>query len=246
MTMEIKAGQRIAGLTAKALRDFLRKFHTGFSQDWMVKDLEVSVWKATRIIRALLRDEYIEPEPDRPTTIRSLCWYRPTMRGQELIRASAARRVTRKTAQMALDAFMQRVHQVNRDPRYLCTITKVAAFGSFLTEVDRLGDVGVAVEVDYRIPKGKNLWRIFQKHALESGRNFPTLEAEQAWPRREVMLVLKARKRTLRLQSWYSFTQMEKAADFRYEVLLGDKAAISRDLEEAERERKDSESRPKQ
>ena len=50
-------------------------------------------------------------------------------------------------------------------------------------------------------------------------------------------VVLKARKRTLRIESWYSFTQMEKTPDFSYEVLLGDKEAVRRDLEEAERER---------
>jgi hypothetical protein len=82
-----------------------------------------------------------------------------------------------------------------------------------------------------------------QKYACDSGRHFATLEAEQAWPVREVTLVLKARRRTLRIQSWYSFTRMEKVPDFTYEVLLGDKNALRCDLEEPEQERNEGSAR---
>lgn len=215
MTIQINRGQQVAGLDAKVLRDFLRKFHTGFNQEWMIKDLKVSAWKAGRIIGALLREQYIEPEESWQKRVRAKRWYHATIKGKELMRASAANRVTRKTAQMSLDAFMRRVNEVNRDPRYLCYITKVVVFGSFLKNVDRLGDVDVAVDMDYRIPRDKNLWKAVQKYRL----------------------VLKARKRTIRIESWYSFTQMEKTPDFRYEVLLGDKRAIRHELEEADRER---------
>lgn len=239
MTMQIKGGLLIAGFDAKALRDFLRKCHTGFYQDRMIRDLKVSAWKAARIIGALLREQYIEPEERWRKTVRAMQWYRATKKGKELMRASAAMPVTRKTAQMSLDAFMRRVNEVNRDPRYLCFITKVVVFGSFLKNVDRLGDVDVAVDMDYRIPRDKNLWKAVQKYAEDSGRNFQTFEAEHAWPMREIKLLLKARKRTIRIESWYSFTQMEKTPDFRYEVLLGDDKAIRSELEEAERERKE-------
>ena len=57
---------------------------------------------------------------------------------------------------------------------------------------------------------------------------------------REVKLALKARKRTVRIESWYSFTRMEKISDFRYEVLLGDEKAIRSELEEAERESREA------
>jgi len=238
MTIQINRGQSIAGMDAKALRDFLRKFYTGFDKDSMIRDLKLTARRAARVIRALLQEQYIEF--DRTSTVRAESWYYVTKKGKELMRASAARRVTRGTARLALRAFMERVHEVNRDSRYLCKVTKVAVFGSFLKDVDRLGDVDVAVETDYRIPRNENLWKVVQEYARDSGRQFSTFLAEQAWPMREVKLALKARKRTLRIESWYSFTQMEKTSDFRYKVLLGGDKAIRRELEEAERERKEN------
>jgi hypothetical protein len=137
MTIQIKPGQPIAGLDAKVLRDFLRKFSTGFNQDWIIKDLKVSAWKAARIICALLREQYIRPEQSSQEKVRTMRWYHVTRKGKELMRASAARRVTRKTAQLALDAFMRRVQEINRNPGFLCSITKVVVFGSFLKDADR-------------------------------------------------------------------------------------------------------------
>ena len=235
--MQIRGGQVIAGLNAKVLRDFLRKCHTGFSQDRIIKDLKVSTRQAARIISTLLREGYIEAAHTGSQTICARRWYCATTKGKELMRASAASRVSRKTAQMTLDAFMRRVNEVNRDPRYLCFITQVVVFGSFLKNVDKLGDVDVAVDIHYRIPRDENLWKAVRKYAEDSGCSFPTFEAEQSWPIREIKLLLKARKRTIRIESWYSFTEMEKTPDFKYEVLLGDKSAIRNELEKAERER---------
>ena len=239
MTMQIKPGQLIAGLDAKVLRDFLRKCDTGFDQDWIIKDLKLTSSQALPIINALLREQYIEPDSRWQERFGTMPRYCPTRKGRELMRASAAARISRKTAQTALDGFMQRVHEVNRNPRYLCSITKVAVFGSFLKDLDRLGDVDVAVETGYRIPDDDNSWRVIQQYARNSGRNFPTVVAEQYWPIHEIMLVLKVGKRTLRIEPWYSFTGMEKTPDFTYKVLLGDEKAIRRDLEQAERKRKE-------
>ena len=240
MTIQINRGESIAGMDAKALRDFLRKFHTGFDKDSMIRDLKLTPRRAARVIRSLLQEQYIEFDQNRANMAGSMSWYTVTGRGRDLIRASAARRVTRSTAQQVLTAFMERVHDVNRDSHYLCKVTKVVIFGSFLKDTDRLGDVDLAVELDYRVPRDRDLWKVVQEYARDSGRNFPTFVAEQAWPIHEVKLALKARKRTLRIESWYSFTQMEKTSDFRYKVLLGDEEVIRRELEEAERERRET------
>jgi len=238
MTIQINRGQSIAGMDAKALRDFLRKFYTGFDKDSMIRDLKLTARRAARVIHALLQEQYIEF--DQTSTVRAMIIGQIFIKGTQLMRASAAKRITRGSARLALRAFMERVHEVNRDPRYLCKVTKVVVFGSYLTDSDRLGDVDLAVEMDYRVPRDKNLWKVVQEYARDSGRQFSTFLAEQAWPMREVKLALKARKRTLRIESWYSFTQMEKTSDFRYKVLLGGDKAIRRELEEAERERKEN------
>ena len=235
MTMQIKGGRLIAGLEAKTLRDFLRKFRCGFNRDVMATELKLTASQVSRIVRELVRENFIVPDPRAGPGTR---WYYPAKKGEELIRASAAAQITRKTAQRALAGLMERIQAVNANSRYLCSITKAVVFGSFLRNVERLGDVDIAVEIQYRVPRDQNLWKVIREYGLASGRDFPTFDAQQSWPVREVMLVLKARKRTLRIESWFSFKWMEKEPNFNYEVLLGDIAEIRRDLEEAERERR--------
>lgn len=74
---------------------------------------------------------------------------------------------------------------------------------------------------------------VFQHHAEKSGRSFATFEDAIDWPRRELLLFLKSRKRSVSIQSWFSFVQMEKPKGFRYRVLLGDEKEIARELKEA-------------
>jgi hypothetical protein len=79
---------------------------------------------------------------------------------------------------------------------------------------------------------------IFEKYAQDSGKSFSTFEEEFFWPRREVLRVLKSRKRNISIQSWYSFLEMEKAKNFRYKVLLGDANQVRRELSAARRNQK--------
>jgi predicted nucleotidyltransferase len=67
--------------------------------------------------------------------------------------ASAAKPITRQTAERALDDFLARVVLVNRRAYYLAKVTKVVVFGSFLRpDIERLGDVDVAVESSVEAP----------------------------------------------------------------------------------------------
>jgi len=132
---------------------------------------------------------------------------------------------------------MDRVHQINYNPQYLMSVTKVAIFGSFLAASDLLSDVDVGIEMKYRPGLNAKDWDVFREHARKSGRAFSSLQKELDWPRREVLLALKAHRRTISIHSWYSFTYMDRASDFRYEVLLGNPQEIRRDLEKAARER---------
>lgn len=91
-------------------------------------------------------------------------------------------------------------------------------FGSFLQQRDRLGDVDVAVDLKSRVVFDKeHKWvELFQQYARDSGRSFSTFEEKIFWPRREVLLVLKSRKRSISVQPWYSFLEMEKAQNLEF------------------------------
>jgi hypothetical protein len=166
-------------------------------------------------------------------------WYSLTDAGEGITRASAVSRISRKTAEAALVDFMKRVQTVNASSKYLYSIERVAVFGSFLRPRKKLGVVDVAVDLKSRVTiDEKHKWvEIFQQHAWESGRSFSTWDDEIDWPRREVLLVLKSRKRSISIQSWFSFVEMEKARNFRYRVLLGNANEIQRELAEARRKR---------
>ena len=65
--------------------------------------------------------------------------------------ATAAKRLTRATAERALATFMERVARVNSDPYFLGQVTRVALFGSMLNpDTDRPSDIDLAVEI---VPK---------------------------------------------------------------------------------------------
>jgi hypothetical protein len=207
MSIDLNAIPPIEGENARSLRDILRKSHGSFRCDWLLKTFGFSEQKAQQIAETLALHGYLERDDALENKDgRRIPWYKVTRQGKELMRASAARRIYRNTAQAALEEFMDRVRLINSDPRYFCSVSKVVVFGSFLRRDCRLGDVDVAADFEYRIPLKGNWWEIFQKHARNSGRHFRSLEDEIDWPRREVILALKARKRSLSilcLANWY-------------------------------------------
>jgi predicted nucleotidyltransferase len=89
-----------------------------------------------------------------------------TQAGRTLAAATAAKPVTRATAEDALQQFLDRVERVNKDPYFLGRVTKVVLFGSTLkAEIDRLSDVDLAVEVasketDFDRARVKNYERV--------------------------------------------------------------------------------------
>src|SRR5207249_11438445 len=112
--------------------------------------------------------------------------WKVTQAGQSLSSATAARRVTRATAQKALQQFLGRVERVNNDPYFLGNVTRVVLFGSMLKpEVERLSDVDMAVELaskeaDFDRARAKNYERV-EKLATQGYRFGNFLERECCW-----------------------------------------------------------------
>jgi predicted nucleotidyltransferase len=129
-----------------------------------------------------------------------------TQAGRTLSSATAARRITRATAEEALQEFLDRVQRVNNDPYFLGKVTRVVLFGSMLKpEVERLSDVDVAVEVaskesDFDQARAKNYERV-EKLAVEGHRFRNFLEQEGCWYW-EVLGFLKGRSRVISLADY--------------------------------------------
>jgi predicted nucleotidyltransferase len=103
-----------------------------------------------------------------------------------LAAATAAKPVTRATAERALSQFMERVTRVNQDPYFLGNVTRVVMFGSMLrSEVDRLSDEDLAVELarketDVERASEQNRQRA-EELAEEGHRSRNFLEWEVCW-----------------------------------------------------------------
>lgn len=243
MTLDLNNVPAVAGESATRIRDILYRSRGAFREDWLSDKFRYDQRRAREIGSAMESAGYVRRDREREQRNHSpFPWYSLTDTGGDVTRASAAKRIKRQTATKALSEFMNRVQLVNANPKYLYSVRCVVVFGSFLQRVDRLGDVDVAVDLESRVAFNKeHKWvDLFRQHALDSGRSFSTFDEEILWPRQEVLLELKSRKRSISIQSWFSFVEMEKTKNFRYKVLFGDANEVRRELSKARRERRES------
>jgi predicted nucleotidyltransferase len=198
--MQIDPKGTVAGWPALLVRRTLRQLRTRLA--WGRSELEsaasVEAGEGRALIKALLAEGLIEADGRDA--------WKVTQAGQTLSSATAAKRVTRATAQKALEQFLDRVEQVNNDPYFLGKVTKVVLFGSMLKpEVERLSDVDLAVELaskeeDFDRARVKNYERV--EELATQGRRFRNfLEQEGCWYW-EVFGFLKRQSRVIALADY--------------------------------------------
>jgi hypothetical protein len=147
-----------------------------------------------------------------------------TQAGDTLAVATAARPVSRQTAERVLAQFLERVARVNNDPYFLARVTRVALYGSMLTpEVNRLSDVDLAVqliakETDIDRRQEANAERVEQL-AIE-GRRFGSFLEEQFCWFLETFRFLKGRSRVISLADYNVEKRLVLAVPHR--MLLGE------------------------
>ena len=138
--------------------------------------------------------------------------------------ATAAKPVTRVTAERALAQFLDRVEQVNRDPYFLGKVVRVVLFGSMLKpEVVRFSDVDLAVELAPKEPDGERAREQNRRRAeelAERGKQFRNVvEWEFCWYF-ETRQFLKGGSRVIALADYKTEKPLLLAVPHR--MLLGD------------------------
>jgi len=216
--MRIDPKGAVAGRPALLVRQTLRHLRTRLP--WGLSELEsaasVEAGEGRALIKALLAEGLIEAAGRNA--------WKVTQAGQTLSSATAAKRVTRATAQRALQQFLGRVEQVNSDPYFLGKVTRVVLFGSMLKPaVERLSDVDLAVEVaskesDFNQARAENYERV-EKLAAKGHRFRNFLEQEGCWYW-EVFGFLKGRSRVVALADYA--TEKTFVLTVPHRVLLGD------------------------
>jgi len=196
--MRINPNDSISGVNIVKIRNFLR--NSGRSVKWRADYasslLHLNEEQTSDLLTELEKKGYIEKDEfDYGEQYRH-----NTVSGNSLGGASAAKSYKRKTAEKALQEFMERVQVVNSNPYYLYKVTKVVLFGSYLTDAPEVNDVDIALEI---VPKEEDIeLRALQlekrrEEAEKSGKRFNSIIEWAGAAQTEVWSFLKSRSRVI-------------------------------------------------
>lgn len=192
--MRITRGETICGVEAMALRSALRRADA-YSAEWLGSELGLDVSGAARLIDELCGDGYLAERPAGSKV------FRVTLKGSAFRMATAARPITRATADRLVQDIVRRAEEVN-DADYAYKVGALVVFGSYCDpEADRLSDVDVAARwlpVDDFQPVCERRIRL----ASVGGRRFYSDLEEMSWPEIEVKRHLKGRSASLSLHDY--------------------------------------------
>lgn len=223
--MRIDPKSMIGGCPALVVRKTLR--HLRVWDQWGVETLEsiaaLAPGTGQDLVKALQAAGLIESCAGGAWSV--------TQAGRTFSVASAAKPVTRATAERALAQFLDRVEQVNRDPYFLGKVVRVVLFGSMLKpEVVRLSDVDVAVELatketDFDQAREQNYARA--EELEDQGQRFQNfLDREICWYF-ETRRFLKGGSRVIAMADYKAEKALVLAVPHR--VLLGDDERLTDD-----------------
>ena len=82
--------------------------------------------------------------------------------------SSAAKPITRSTAERKLKEFLERVIEVKKSKYYLYKVSKVVVFGSYLSEKEKINDIDISISL---VAKEKNMdrrWALCERRISEA------------------------------------------------------------------------------
>ena len=129
-------------------------------------------------------------------------YWKLTLWGSALSKALFSAPVSRRNAEKKLIEFMERVHQVNEDGRFLYRVRKVIVFGSFLTESPTFGDLDIAIDLEPKEPdanKHSDLTLARANMVARNGKRFQNSVEKLFFADHEVRSFLKARSKIIQL-----------------------------------------------
>ncbi len=196
--MRIKSTEKIAGRPALSVRDFFRHNDDGFVLTDVRAFFGVAATTASRMVKAFVESGYAEPS----APVGGLKCWKTTIKGRQLAHATAAKPISRATAERKLSEFLERVKIIRDDPYYLYRVTRVVVFGSYLSGSKDLGDIDLAVRIVHKEgdpDKQRALNKQRCREAEAGGRSFGAFVDRLYWPETEVRRFLKSGSRCFSL-----------------------------------------------
>jgi hypothetical protein len=228
MTLQIKSTDAVCGIPILQVRGLFKNLvawhRDSFDLPHLREQFSLDEKSAMALASELVAQGYVEEAQDGV--------YKFTDKAGELVRASAASKVSRKTAEDALAGLLKRVEQYNLDSDKIFTIETVVVFGSFLGTGDKLGDLDVAVKKRDRNLKDSDRTDTMLAYAKQSVRGFSTFLNQLCWAETELYQILKARKRTINIQPWNVFLRMAVNNPDRipYKVVFGSTDEVAAEI----------------
>jgi len=158
--------------------------------------------QARHVYEKLRTEGYIEPSDLPPAFHADDENWQTTMKGNTLAHATARKPIARRTADRLVEEFLKRVKEINACDDYVYRIKQVIVFGSYLSDKATLGDVDLAVSLEFRYDDLHMRERQCQEridYALRREKNFRTFLEQVTWPYLEVFTILKGRSPSLSL-----------------------------------------------
>jgi predicted nucleotidyltransferase len=189
----------VGGYPALTIRKLVRKLNDllGWNAETVQVILRNERSEAEAIVRALVEAGLAVAAP-----IGGLYGWTTTQLARSFGSATAAKPITRQTADHALSLLLERVNQVNRDECFLAKVTKVVVLGSYLrADVNRLSDLDIAVELQPKEANWDRLRELTRKRVEQlqaAGRRFNWLDVEYWW-HLEAFRFLKSKSRAISL-----------------------------------------------
>lgn len=190
--MRVSKEDMICGLPAPMARRLMRAYFDYRAPDLAAELLDLDLETAEDQLRAFATAGYVE-QIDAESAVGDQRWI-TTVQGNALAQASFGKPISRATAERHLAQVIERATTYNADRGHLLTVKEIAVFGSYLDpDMDRLGDLDLAVTVVRRDTNGRRWVDRAQEYARASGRRFGVFIEQLGWPERELMLILKNR-----------------------------------------------------
>lgn len=206
MTRHISRDQTIAGISCLEVRRVLRRvgFRAITKRAIQTYLPDLSRAEVNRLWKALHEGGYIamgrlEDEPEWANRLMM------TDKGWDLVRATGALPITRKTADRLLATTLDRADMRRAERmRFAYTPDRMYVYGSYITEKERLGDLNIAVEWEPRYADRDDQFQFRQQFAQEAahaGRQFSNYVEYLYWGFTHAELFLRNRARGLSLST---------------------------------------------
>lgn len=188
---------KVREVVRQAMRDRLWGASEKELHEKVARALKQSRVSAQELVKQLVGEGYLlfEKKEFRDVVQFEL---KETEKGRRFGLANATKPISREKATQLLNELIERAKAINKREELAYYVKSIKVFGSYLSEKDTLGDLDVGV----KLARKNNFKELKDKRielARQSRRQFNNYSEVLDWPHREVMMLLKARKRGLSL-----------------------------------------------